>query len=211
MIPVKGVFWTNCYFDIDDKTKHGFLIDAGAQPEKLLAVAYENGWTIEKILLTHGHFDHFGAVDALRQKWNCPVLVHENADLLLLNPMINLSAQCNVSMTLKNTVKFAHGDTISLTANPEFQLKVIHTAGHTPDSVVLYSEKDTSAFVGDTIFKQSIGNSGYPMGNHEKLLQSIAERIFILPDDIVLYSGHSEPTTVGAEKQFYGVGDKKYE
>ena len=66
-IPVKGYFEENCFFYIDDETKHGFIIDPGAQADELLEVIRKNGWTIEKILLTHGHFDHTGAVDELRE------------------------------------------------------------------------------------------------------------------------------------------------
>ena len=82
---------------------------------------------------------------------------------------------------------------------------MIYTPGHTPDSVLLYNEKERIAFVGDTIFKESIGNYTFPGGNKDLLIQSIMERVFTLPDDTVLYSGHSEPTTVGAEKRFYGM------
>lgn len=205
IVPVKGVFWENCYFYIDDETKHGFLIDPGAQAEKLLAVICDNCWTIEKILLTHGHFDHFGAVAEIRERLNCPVLAHKNADLYLLNPIMNLSRQCGGDITVKNTVKFADGDTIVLMSNPDFKLKVIHTPGHTPDSVVLYSEGDSVAFVGDTIFKESIGESGYPGGDKRTLIRSIMEKIFRLPDNTVIYSGHSDKTIIGAEKKFYGI------
>ncbi len=90
-----------------------------------------------------------------------------------------------------------------MTANPECKLKVIYTPGHTPDSVVYYAEKDRVAFVGDTIFKGSIGNWRYPGGNLRDHNQSISEKIFTLPDDTVLCSGHTEKTTVGTEKRRY--------
>lgn len=152
-VPVKDYFEEYCYFYVSDSTRHGFIIDPGAQADKLLDIIRDNGLVIEKILLTHGHFDHFGAVEELREKLNCPVLAHEKADLFLLDPLMNLSRQC----------------------------------------------------VGDTIFKESIGNYTFPGGNKDLLIQSIMERVFTLPDDTVLYSGHSEPTTVGAEKRFYGM------
>ena len=71
-VPVKGYFEENCFFFIDDKTKHGFIIDPGAQADGLLSVIRENGWVIEKILLTHGHFDHTGAVDKIRSTLEIP-------------------------------------------------------------------------------------------------------------------------------------------
>ena len=202
-VPVKGYFEENCYFYVNDSTRHGFIIDPGAQADKLLDIIRDNGLVIEKILLTHGHFDHFGAVEELREKLNCPVLAHEKADLFLLDPLMNLSRQCVGDMIIRDTVKFKDGDTIAL--DEAHSLRVIYTPGHTPDSVLLYNEKERIAFVGDTIFKESIGNYTFPGGNKDLLIQSIMERLFTLPDDTVLYSGHSEPTTVGAEKRFYGM------
>ena len=202
-VPVKGYFEENCYFYVNDSTRHGFIIDPGAQADKLLDIIRDNGLVIEKILLTHGHFDHFGAVEELREKLNCPVLAHEKADLFLLDPLMNLSRQCVGDMIIRDTVKFKDGDTIAL--DEAHSLRVIYTPGHTPDSVLLYNEKERIAFVGDTIFKESIGNYTFPGGNKDLLIQSIMERVFTLPDDTVLYSGHSEPTTVGAEKRFYGM------
>jgi glyoxylase-like metal-dependent hydrolase (beta-lactamase superfamily II) len=200
---VKGYFEEYCYFYVSDITRHGFIIDPGAQADKLLDIIRDNGLVIEKILLTHGHFDHFGAVEELREKLNCPVLAHEKADLFLLDPLMNLSRQCVGDMVIRDTVKFKDGDTIAL--DEAHSLRVIYTPGHTPDSVLLYNEKERIAFVGDTIFKESIGNYTFPGGNKDLLIQSIMERVFTLPDDTVLYSGHSEPTTVGAEKRFYGM------
>ena len=202
-VPVKGYFEENCYFYVNDSTRHGFIIDPGAQADKLLDIIRDNGLVIEKILLTHGHFDHFGAVEELREKLNCPVLAHKKADLFLLDPLMNLSRQCVGDMIIRDTVKFKDGDTIAL--DEAHSLRVIYTPGHTPDSVLLYNEKERIAFVGDTIFKESIGNYTFPGGNKDLLIQSIMERVFTLPDDTVLYSGHSEPTTVGAEKRFYGM------
>ena len=202
-VPVKGYFEEYCYFYVGDSTRHGFIIDPGAQADKLLDIIRDNGLVIEKILLTHGHFDHFGAVEKLREKLNCPVLAHEKADQFLLDPLMNLSRQCVGDMIIRDTVKFKDGDTIAL--DEAHSLRVIYTPGHTPDSVLLYNEKERIAFVGDTIFKESIGNYTFPGGNKDLLIQSIMERLFTLPDDTVLYSGHSEPTTVGAEKRFYGM------
>ena len=75
-VPVRGYFEENCYFFIDDATRHGFVIDPGAQAHKLLELIDQNGWTIEKILLTHGHFDHFGAAAALKKALGTPICAH---------------------------------------------------------------------------------------------------------------------------------------
>lgn len=202
-VPVKGYFEENCFFFIDDKTKHGFIIDPGAQADGLLNVIRENGWVIEKILLTHGHFDHIGAVDEIRSTLGIPVLAHRRSDEYLLDARKNLSALCGPAIIVKNVEYLDDGEKIALEANPDFCVKTIYVPGHTTDSVMFYSEADHVAFAGDTIFKGSIGNYQYPGGNPEDLRRSIIERIFTLPDETILCSGHSEQTTVGIEKRRY--------
>ncbi len=202
-VPVRGYFEENCYFYIDDETKHGFLIDPGAQADRLLAMIRKNGWVIEKILLTHGHFDHTGAVDVIRKALSVPVYAYQSADDYLLDAMRNLSALCGPAVIVKDVNYLNDGDIVRLEANPERELRVLYTPGHTTDSVVYYAAEDQIAFVGDTIFKGSIGIYRFPGGSQEDLIKSIRNRIFTLPDETILYSGHSEATTAGAEKRRY--------
>lgn len=200
---VFGYITENCFFYIDDETKHGFLIDPGAQAEKLLAMISGNGWIIEKILLTHGHFDHIGAVNEIRDALHVPVLAYKTADDYLLGPQANLSAQFEKQITVEDVQHLEDGDRVALEVNPQFSLRVIHTPGHTTDSIVFYSETDGVLFSGDTIFKASIGNTCFPGGDYDTLVQSIIGKIFTLPEETVIYSGHTEQITVGAEKRRY--------
>ncbi len=200
---VKGYFAENTFFYIDDSTGHGFLIDPGAEASRLLGIIHRKQWTIEKILLTHGHFDHTGAVNEIRQALGISVYAYENADAYLLDTRMNLSALCGEHVTVKNVNYLRDGEVVRSESNPAFFVKVLHTPGHTPDSVIYYSEKDHAAFVGDTIFLGSIGNWQYPGGNFQDLQRSILETVFTLPDNTKLYSGHSDPTTVGTERRRY--------
>ena len=202
-VPVIAHFVENCFFYVDDTTKHGFIIDPGAQAEKLLGMIREKGWIIEKILLTHGHFDHIGAVNEIRSALKIPVLAYKSDDDYLRDPEWNLSPSFGLSIIIENTESITDGQIIRLDADPAFSLKVIYTPGHTTDSVIYYSERDRAAFVGDTIFKDSIANYQLPGGNFAAIQKSIMERVFTLPDDTVLYSGHTEQTTVGTEKRKY--------
>lgn len=202
-VPVKGYFEVNCYLWIDDETKHGFIIDPGAQGHELMQLCREHGWIIEKILLTHGHFDHIGGIEAIREEANIPVYIHEAGEAYLTNTHLNLSRYCHCDMTVHGAGHFQDGDTFCLDSNPACSLQVIHTPGHTPDSVVFYDQRHDVAFVGDTIFKGNRGNDQYPGGNGIQLIKSIQERILTLPDQTMLYSGHSAETTVGAEKHYY--------
>ena len=201
-VPVKGYFEENAFFYIDDISKHGFVIDPGAEAGRLLSLIQREGWTIEAILLTHGHFDHTGAVNELREVLGVPVCAHENSDRYLLDGEMNLSAFCIGERLVRNVKVLRDGDTVCL-SDGACRLRVIHTPGHTTDSVVFYSEKDRLAFVGDTIFKGSIGNYQYPGGNRQEIIESITEKILILPDATILYSGHSDETTVAMEKRRY--------
>ena len=204
-VDVKDVFATNAYFYIDEQTKHGFLIDPAAEPETLLNIIRDNNWVIEKMLITHGHFDHLGAVEKLHQTLGIDYFAHQNTKDYLQQGELNLSAFCNRNICLTEAKYFNDEDEIILNANRNVLLKVIHTPGHTPDSVVFYDKNNHIAFVGDTIFKGSIGATEYPGGNPKHLQQSILQKIFALPKETVLYSGHSEPTTVGAEKSRYNI------
>ena len=199
LIPTRGLIDEYAYLYIDDATGHGFVIDPGAQPEKFLSLIQAKGWTIEKILLTHGHFDHIGAVQVLRKELNVPVCAYETADDYLLNPDWNLSAEFGQAMLVPDTVKLSDGDEVRLEADPAVTFRVIHTPGHTTDSVIYYNEKEGIAFTGDTILKRSIGNYTFPGGSYRTLIESITTRILTLPPATMLYSGHSGPTTVGEE------------
>ena len=203
LVPVTDIFTTNAYFYIDEETNHGFLIDPGAEAQKLLATIKQNNLTIEAILITHGHFDHLGAVNEISTTLNIPYLIHKNGEQFLQSTHYNLSKYNNRNIILNNAKYFIDSNFISLSSKPIIKLQVRHTPGHTPDSVVFYDKAEHIAFVGDTIFKGAIGNFQYPGGNYQELCESITHKIFTLPDDTILYSGHSAETTVKTEKDRY--------
>ncbi len=196
----------NAHFYIDEESLHGFLIDPGAEADRLLKIIAKKKFVIEKILLTHGHFDHIGAVTEIQNKLKIPVFAHENGKDYLFNPIENLSLLTGEKEIKLGEVNFlSDGDIVSLEKNLDFSLKLIHTPGHTTDGATYYSEKNNLAFVGDTIFKGGFGRTDFPGGNFETLIQSIKQKIFALPDETILYSGHGEVTSVGYEKKFFSL------
>ena len=203
IVPIQEYFDSNCYFYIDDISRCGFLIDPGAEPEKLLDLVRREEWRIEKILITHGHIDHIGAVNAVLREIPVPVYAHRMAEYFMQDEELNLSSVFGPPIHIEGLRYLEDGDEICLDSDPSFSLKVIYAPGHTVDSIVLYSEKDRAAFVGDSIYKGCIGDYQYPGGDYELLLKNVKEKILTLPDDTVLYSGHSDPTTVGEEKPLY--------
>ena len=190
------------YIEADGKK---ILFDTGAS-DMFYDTAKKRGVSLEEAdlcVISHGHFDHTGAANELRRVLNLPVLAYRTANDYLLDARKNLSALCGPPITIRDATFIDDGDNITLEANPSFFLHVIYTPGHTTDSVTYYSSNDHVAFVGDTIFKGSIGNYQYPGGNLIDLQNSILNKIFSLPNETVLCSGHSAQTTVGLEKQRY--------
>ncbi|WP_303105913.1 MBL fold metallo-hydrolase [uncultured Mitsuokella sp.] len=191
---------TNAYFYIDNETKHGFLIDPGAQAGKLLEMIREKGFIIERILLTHGHFDHIGAVEEIRKALNIPVCMQANGRAYAENPVWNLSAQTEAPITLSDVTYLADYSTVSLADSSACDLTIIPVPGHTTDGAMYYTAKDGVAFVGDSIFEGSYGRTDMYGGDEATLLQNIRDKILTLPDETILLSGHSGPTTVREEK-----------
>lgn len=186
------------YFYIDGASGRGFLFDPGADADRILSEIKNNNYTIEKIIITHGHYDHIGALDEVRERTGTPAYIHKNGALFLSDPYYNLSG----NMTASADGYFEDGDVIS-TSDGSLELKVIHTPGHTDDSCVFYSEKNGLAFTGDTIFKGTYGNYRFPTGSKDTLMRSIRDKILTLPDNTVLFSGHTDKTTVRNERPYY--------
>ena len=199
-LQVQGVFAENCYFYIDEPTKSGFLIDPGAQAGLIYDTIRRHGWHIEKILLTHGHFDHFGAAELLREKLVAPVYIYPADARYLTDPRLNLSASTAMPITVPHYEELYDGETIRLKANSGFSLKVIHTPGHTPGSVTFYSESEQVAFVGDTLYEHGPGLTHFPGGDRRQLEESIVDKILTLPPETLLLSGHSSPISVAQER-----------
>ena len=139
---------------------------------------------------------------AISRALDCPFYIHRAGKDFMTDTYLNLSVYCDRNVVLSGAHYLEDGDVLSLEANPRKQLQVIHTPGHTPDSVVYYSAEEKLAFVGDTIFKGGPGSTQYPGGNPGQLRVSL-EKILSLPPETVLYSGHSAPTTVGWEYALY--------
>lgn len=196
-----GMFEEITYFYIDETTKHGFIIDPGASAHHIADYVKSQGWTIEKILLTHGHIDHVASTNEVKDLLGCEVIIHEEGKKYLENPAWNLSGVFGAPKQFSYDTLVKHDEVISLNANPNFSVQVIHVPGHTLDGVAYYSKAEGIAFVGDIIFAGSVGRSDFPGGSSVNLINGIRERIFTLPDETVLYPGHGPHTTVAYERE----------
>ena len=182
-LPV-GAYQTNCYI-VWEREDQCVLIDPGYQPEEILKQV--QGKTVVAILLTHGHFDHVGAVKDIAAETGCPVYLCEQE--LALPPMITAGP-------LYYTDTYGEGDTLRV-AGLEFA--VLHTPGHTPGCVCLVC--GDVMFSGDTLFAGSCGRTDLPGGSWETLRESLG-RLAQIEKDYRVYPGHGEATTLSREKGY---------
>lgn len=194
-----GPVATNCY--IVSKNKKCLIVDPGAQPDVIIAYIDENKLIPEAILLTHAHFDHIGAVDAIRKQYDIEVYMHETEVDWLTSAENNRSLLYFGPEGAIESGEPEHLLTPGRWHVGSFSFEVRHTPGHSPGSVSFVFHDDEFIISGDVLFQQSIGRTDLPMGNFEQLMQSIFEKIYTLPDQFVVYPGHGPATSIAREKQ----------
>jgi glyoxylase-like metal-dependent hydrolase (beta-lactamase superfamily II) len=178
-----GTFENNCYLVSCPKTGEAVIIDPAAEAEKIIGGIGKK--SVKYILITHGHMDHIGALEEIREKVKAPAGIHEgDARALRRKP--------DFFITDGQIFKFG-----------TLEMKALHTPGHTPGGVCFLIGK--ILFSGDTIFPNGPGNTALPGADYRRILESIHSKIFTLPQDTVIYPGHGLETTVGREKttEFY--------
>jgi hydroxyacylglutathione hydrolase len=191
-----GAFAENCYLVADPDTGDAVIVDPGEEAELFRARLAHEGWTLRAIWLTHAHVDHVAGIAALRDGF-VPIYLHP-ADRVLYDQYPAQAAMFGLDAAPPPPPDrvLADGDSVGVGV---YAFRVLHTPGHSPGGVSLVGYG--AAFVGDTLFAGSIGRTDLPGGDLNALLASIHERLFALPDDTVVYSGHGPATTIGAEKK----------
>jgi len=195
---IVGPLDSNCYVLWDDRSKEGVIIDPGENAELILRTVKELDIDIKYILVTHGHFDHVAAVAPLKRELNADFLAHKD-DFFFIEDGKNAAFRWgfDIEQPPKPDRFIKDGDTIKV---GNFELQVLHTPGHSPGGVsFLY---DRMVFGGDTLFQRSIGRTDFRMGSFDDLSNSIKTRLYTLPDDTVVYTGHGPITTIGKEKKY---------
>lgn len=199
IIPVTP-FQQNCALVWDDAALRATVIDPGGDVEAILQALEGEGLTLERILLTHGHIDHAGGADELRERTGIPVVGPHVADKPLLD---NLRRQGEAyglegARDLVPDRWLAEGEAVEIGGE---RFDVLHCPGHSPGSMVFVSPVLRLAFVGDVLFRGSIGRTDFPYGDHDALITAITTKLLPLGDDIAFLCGHGPGSNFGVERR----------
>jgi len=200
IIPVTP-FQQNCTVLFDHDTRSGVVIDPGGDVDVILQTIAENDLKIEAIWLTHGHIDHAGGADELREKLGLPIIGPHEADLPLLSGLAEQAKMFGLEMDARNVVPdrwLKDGDRVSFGA---YEFGVYHTPGHAPGHVIYYNRAERFAHLGDVLFAGSIGRTDLPGGDHQTLLNSIRDKVFPLGDETSFICGHGPGGKIGDERR----------
>jgi hydroxyacylglutathione hydrolase len=199
IIPVTP-FEQNCTVFWNEDTMHGGIVDPGGDVATIEAFLTENGITLDKILVTHGHLDHAGAVAVLARKYALPIIGPHRDDKFWIDSMPQQAQQFGFPETERFEADewLEHGGAVEVAG---IRFDVLHCPGHTPGHVVFYQPQDNVAMVGDVLFKGSIGRTDFPKGDFNQLISSITERLWPLGDEVTFIPGHGPVSTFGAERK----------
>jgi hydroxyacylglutathione hydrolase len=199
VIPVTP-FQQNCSLAVCEETGRAAFVDPGGDLDKLLAQVAKQGVTVEKILLTHGHLDHCGATAELRERLAVPVEGPHREDRFWIDQLPVQSASFGLPQAAAFTPDrwLEGGDVVRF---GKVELGVRFCPGHTPGHVVFFNAGERVAFVGDVLFRGSIGRTDFPRGDPAALIRSITNELWPLGDDVTFVPGHGPLSTFGEERR----------
>lgn len=200
---VVGQVQTNCYVIINEESKKCFIIDSGASAKALADRIRKDELVPVAVLLTHGHFDHAGAAEELAAEFDIKIYAHEAEKETLQDSNKNVSWMVGANESYRADVFLKDEEIINLA---DFEIKVLHTPGHTEGGCCYYLPEEKVLFSGDTLFAQSVGRTDFPGGSMSQIVRSIQEKLMSLNEagnletDIMVYPGHNDPTTIETER-----------
>ncbi|WP_137136074.1 MBL fold metallo-hydrolase [Rhizobium sp. FKY42] len=200
IIPVTP-FQQNCTIIFDTETKEGVVVDPGGDADRIAETARREGITIKEIWITHGHIDHAGGADELREMTGAPVIGPHQDDQYLLDALESRAKEFGYKAPARNLVSDRYledGDVVTLGSH---SFDVLHCPGHAPGHVIFVNKDMRFIVMGDVLFNGSIGRTDLPGGNHDQLLASIRDKVLPLGDDFGFICGHGPGSRIGDERR----------
>ncbi|TJY38509.1 MBL fold metallo-hydrolase [Cohnella pontilimi] len=193
-----GALQTNAYLVTNAERTRAIVIDPGTPDSSLLRRLEQ--FEVEAVLITHAHFDHIGGVEKVRERFGCPVYLHSAEKDWLSDAAKNGSlrwpeATPPIAGRAPDRL-LSDGDELQLLGQT---FRVLHTPGHSPGSVGFLC--GDLLFAGDALFRRSVGRTDLPGGSSDQLTRSIREKLYVLPDDVIVLPGHGPDTTIGEERR----------
>ena len=198
---MKFVGETNCYIIVDETQKKAMVIDPAGEVPKIIEILDTLGAELVYIYLTHCHADHINGVNELKKEKGGKVLIHRKGRENLENRVPVLAEYIGLPPIYVKEDSIVDDDDILHVGDLEF--RVIYTPGHTDDGTSLYCEKEEMLFSGDTLFKGAWGRVDLPTSDFDSIMNSIINKLLILPENTIVYPGHGKPTRIGDEKPIY--------
>lgn len=194
-----GMVRTNCYGLLNTETKEMILVDPGDSPDAIASMAEQMGGRPVAIFLTHGHYDHILAVEAIKEKYQIPVYACRKEEELLKDPQLNLTAMIHRPMSIRPDEMVEDLEEFTVAG---FQIQAIHTPGHTQGSVCYHFPEEKLLVSGDTLFCGSVGRTDLPTGSGAQIVESLHRLLEMLSEDTDVLPGHESATTIGYEKRY---------
>lgn len=198
IIPVTP-FQQNCSLLVCEQTGKAALVDPGGDLDLILGAVDESGACLEKVLLTHGHLDHCGATAEIRKRFDVPVEGPQAEDQFWIDQLAQQAQQYGFG-NLESFVPDRYLDGGDEVGFGNVRMQVRYCPGHTPGHVVFFHEQLRLAFVGDVLFKGSIGRTDFPRGDLPTLIESITTQLWPLGNDVTFVPGHGPVSTFGEER-----------
>ena len=200
-VQMKFVGETNCYIIVDETQKKAMVIDPAGEVPKIIEILDTLGAELVYIYLTYCHADHINGVNELKKEKGGKVLIHRKGRENLENRVPVLAEYIGLPPIYVKEDSIVDNDDILHVGDLEF--RVIYTPGHTDDGTSLYCEKEEMLFSGDTLFKGAWGRVDLPTSDFDSIMNSIINKLLILPENTIVYPGHGKPTRIGDEKPIY--------